>query len=122
MFSFPEIHPGVAEQIFGAIQIEQFNTGRIQVDDAAVEIEELDAIGALLDQVAPEQFEGRKSHFSDSAERTDDGGQGGNEAVFVEWFTECRHVCRDVVSERVVSIAGDEYEGQAPSGCAHLFA
>ena len=54
VFTLPEIHPDPADQIVGAIQIEQFNAGRVQVDDAAVEVDELDAIGAPLDQVAPE--------------------------------------------------------------------
>ena len=54
VFTFPEIHPDPADQILGATQIEQFNAARIQIDDAAVEIEELDAITAPLDQVAPE--------------------------------------------------------------------
>src|SRR6187401_982301 len=70
----------------------------------------------------PSSSKGGSPTIIDSAERTDDVGQGGDEAVFVERLAECWNVCRDVVSQKVIAVTGDEHEWQPTAGCAHLLA
>ena len=62
MFAFPELHPGVAEQVLRAAELEQLDASRIQIVDTAIEIEDLDAIIASLDEMTPELLERWKCH------------------------------------------------------------
>jgi hypothetical protein len=57
MLTLPEIRPDAANQIFGALKSERLDTGGVQIHDAPVEIEELDAVAAPFDQVASELLE-----------------------------------------------------------------
>ena len=64
MLTFPERQPGTAKQILWATQVEQFDTGGVQVHEPAVEVEELHAVAAAFNQMTAEVLEGRLRHWS----------------------------------------------------------
>ena len=51
MLALPEVSPYATYQIVSASQLQRLNTRRVQVEDAAIEIEELHAIATPLDEV-----------------------------------------------------------------------
>ena len=60
MLAFPEIDPRAVDQILRA-QAEQSGSRRVQIDNAPLEIEDLHAIGAAVNEVAAQRLELRAS-------------------------------------------------------------
>jgi len=62
MLALPERRPCAADQVLRVLKFEGHGTGGIQIDDAPIEIEELDAVAAAFNQVPPELLERWEFH------------------------------------------------------------
>jgi hypothetical protein len=113
VLTLPEIHPCAADQVLGTGQIEQLHAGRIEIDDTPIDIEDLHAVAAPLDQMTAQVLEGWLSHNLPTAVRSSDYDvvDGGDQAVFIEGFVKRRNVRRTDVPKKTVSITRDENQG-----------
>jgi hypothetical protein len=114
----------VAEQVLRAAELEQLDASRIQIVDTAIEIEDLDAIIASLDEMTPELLERWRVPRS-LAQLTggrDDSVEDGDEALFVERLAERWYISGEVIAQEPIAIARNEHERENTTGGSHLFA